>query len=170
MNLKDLIKTVKELELINSSDDIDFLFVNYPIIKDSLPLETQIENVLEWGYENDELEDFYGEHMDALIENEFPEKILECEIVDKNSIQTTTTFELYLFQTKNNKYYKVIGSGESSDCWDTQDFYKVIEKTSHEDVDDIIQLFKDECNEVFTNNGEFNFKKLIKEGHTITFY
>jgi hypothetical protein len=167
MNLKDLIKTVKELELITNTEDIDFLFVNYPSIKDTLPLETQIENVLEWGYENDELEDFYVEHMDALVENGFSDIILECKIFNNCSIQTTTIFELYLFQTKNKKYFKVIGSGIFSDSMDTYGFYKVIEKTSKEDI---IQMFKEDCNEVFTNNGEIDFDELIKDGDTISFY
>jgi len=36
MKLTQIIKTVKELQMIKSSDDIVSLFVNYPIMKNSL--------------------------------------------------------------------------------------------------------------------------------------
>ena len=46
MNSKDLISKTIELELIQSLDDIEFLFDNYTTINSALTLNENIENVI----------------------------------------------------------------------------------------------------------------------------
>ena len=100
MKLERLITKVKELGIIKSNSDIDMLFINYPIIKDSLPIETNIVKVLEWAYENDELEDFYDDHYDKLIDYS-SNRILTCDLTQGTY---TTTLELYFLESKNKLY------------------------------------------------------------------
>ncbi len=167
MNLEYLIQFVKENSLIESSSDIDFLFPDYSEGEGDIIFDLEIEKVLKWGYENDKLEDFYSEHLDLLIDSGVIEPLFGCKIISNSSIQTSTTFELFQFESKNVLYYKVIGDGEYSDCWDTERFFKVIEKTSKLEI---IDLFKSECQEVFTMNGEFDYDELLSEGNSIEFY
>jgi hypothetical protein len=167
MNLEYLIQFVKENSLIESSSDIDFLFPDYSEGEGDIIFDLEIEKVLKWGYENDKLEDFYSEHLDLLIDSGVIEPLIGCKIISNSSIQTSTTFELFQFESKNVLYYKVIGDGEYSDCWDTERFFKVIEKTSKLEI---IDLFKSECHEVFTMNGEFDYDELLSEGNSIEFY
>jgi hypothetical protein len=167
MNLEYLIQFVKENSLIESSSDIDFLFPDSPEVEGNKSIDLQIEKVLKWGYENDKLEDFYSEHLDLLIDSGVIEPLIGCKIISTSSIQTSTTFELFQFESQNVLYYKVIGDGEYSDCWDTEGFFKVIEKTSKLDI---IDLFKSKCQEVFTMNGEFDYDELLSEGNSIEFY
>jgi len=168
MELNKLIKIVKNLELIKSVDDINSLFVNYSIINSSSPLEKNFKNAFKWAYDNDLLEDFYLEHLDVLIESDISDMILGCEIITNSSIRTTTTFEIYLFESNKKEYYKVIANGDNADCLDWEyGFYEVRDKPSKKEM---IKYFKEVCNDVFTNNGEFDFDELMKEGHEISFY
>ena len=167
MTLEVLVGYVKENLLIGSSSDIDFLFPDYIENEVDITLEVQIEKVLKWGYENDKLEDFYSEHLDLFIDLGVIEPLIGCKIISNSSIQTSTTFELFQFESQNVLYYKVIGDGEYSDGWDTNWFFKVIEKTSKLEI---IDFFKSECQEVFTMNGEFDSDELLSEGNTIEFY
>ena len=68
MYLKELIDITKKLELIKDADDIDFVFMDYPPFDRNQPIEKLIEDVVTWGYENDDMKDFYSEHLDTLID------------------------------------------------------------------------------------------------------
>lgn len=167
MNLEHLIQFVKGNSIIESTSDIDFLFPDYLENQKDKTLGFQIEEVLKWGFENDKLEDFYSEHLELFIELGVIEPIIGCKIISNSSIQTSTTFELFQFESQSVFYFKVIGDGENSDCWDTDGFFKVIKKTSKLEI---IDLFKSECHEVFTMNGEFDSDELLSEGSSIEFY
>jgi len=167
MELIELIKVVKDNSLIKTLSDIEFLFLDYSIDDENIPISNLIDDVITWGYEKDELEDFYSEHSDFLIDSGMIDYTIGCSIELNTSIQTSTSYELYCFESKNKLYYRVIGSGENSDCWDTLGFFKIIEKNSNIDI---ISLFKGECYEVYTSNGEFDGDELSSDGHTIEFY
>lgn len=167
MILQELIKIVKDNNLIETVSDINFLFLNYQIEDELQPINHLIDDVLNWGYENDELEEFYLEHTDFLIESGKVDYIISCTIELNTSVRTITTFEMYCFESKNLLYYRVIGSGEYSDCWDTSGFYQILNRKSNSNI---ISIFKEECNNVFTNNGEFNNEDLISENNSIVFY
>ena len=47
MKLKELIKITKEFKLIESTDSINWLFEDYPEIKDKLPLDPQVISTCE---------------------------------------------------------------------------------------------------------------------------
>ena len=168
MELTELIKVVKDNSLIETISDIEFLFLDYAIEDENLPINYIIDNALTWAYENDELYDFYSEHSDFLIESDKADFIIGCSIIINTSIQTSTSYELYCFESKNKLYYRVIGSGENSDCWDTRGIFKIVEKNSN--INDIISLFKGECYEVYTVHDEFDIDELPSDGHTIEFY
>ena len=163
MKLEHLITKVKELGIIKSNSDIDKLFINYPIIKDSLPIETNIVKVLEWAYENDELEDFYDDHYDKLIDYS-SNRILTCDITQGTY---TTTFELYFLESKNKLYYHVITSGIYSDLWGYDDIPKMVDKQSGIDI---IPIFKELCDGIYTSYGELDPKELSENGVSIEFY
>ena len=52
--------------LIKDISDIDFLFPSFEY-DSSKSLEEITNSVIEWGFNNDELEDFYSEHWDELL-------------------------------------------------------------------------------------------------------
>ena len=60
--------TLKE-NLIKDVSDIDFVFSSYEY-DNSESLEKLINKVIEWGFNNDELEDFYSEHWDELLNSD----------------------------------------------------------------------------------------------------
>ncbi len=126
MNLEYLIQIVKKNSLIESTSDIDFLFPDYPENQKDKTLNFQIEEVLKWGYENDKLEDFYSEHLELFIDSGVIEPIIGCKIISNSSIQTSTTFELFQFESQSVFYYSVIGDGENSDCWDTDGVVRAV--------------------------------------------
>ena len=68
MTAEELIQIVIEWKLIESTDDINWLFTNYPIVKNTLSLEENIKAAIQWAYDNDELDDFYIEHDESFME------------------------------------------------------------------------------------------------------
>lgn len=167
MELNELIKVVKVNSLIETISDIEFLFEDYTIEDENLPITELIDSAITWAYENDELAAFYAENLDFLIDSGEVECIIGCSIELNTSIRSSTTYELYCFESKNKHYWMAVGSGENADCWDTSDFSEVLDKNSKTDV---ISRFKDECWEVFTNNGEFDGDELSGDGHSVEFY
>ena len=162
MNLDSVIQYFRENQPIDNPTEIEFLFPDYPENPDVVSTEI----ILRWGYENDKLEDFYSEHLESIIESGIVTPLIGCEIVMNSSFQSNTTFELYQFESKNFLYFKVIGDGTDSNCFDTDGFFRILERNSNLDV---IELFKSECYEVFTLNGEFDSDELLSEGHSIEF-
>jgi hypothetical protein len=169
MKLNELIKEVKDNNLIETISDIEFLFLNYSIDDKTLPIDKLIEDVIKWGYEKDELKDFYSEHLNSLINIGSVSPMVEC-CIDHETFGHS--FSLFCFESKNHRYYKVVGSGLCHEIWDTDGFYEIINK--HSDTDssdtDIIAMFKDECHEAFTNYGEFSYSEKLSDGSTIEFY
>ena len=116
MKIIELIEYVISEKLIKESKDIEFLFDNYILENENIPLNTQIENVIKWGYENDELEDFYSEFGYEFIENELIVPDIECYIEHNFQIPVSTTFKLYRLESKTSTYYMVTSRGFSSDA------------------------------------------------------
>ena len=165
MTAKDLISKTVELELIKNLDDIEFLFDNYTFTNNASTLKDNIEHALEWAYNNDALSDFFGEYYETFIQLEEP--LISCKIILASSIQTVTYFELYQFESKNDYYFKVVGSGEYAGTWDWEyGFFDVRNKNSKQEV---ISNFKDACHDNFTQDGEFDYDEMIKEGHELLF-
>lgn len=165
MIAKDLISKTVELELIKNLDDIEFLFNNYTGLNNASTLKENIEHALQWAYDNDELNGFYSEHYETFIQ--FDEPIIECKMILASSIGTQTYFDLYQFESKNDYYFKVIGGGEYADTWDWEyGFFDVRNKNTKQKV---IANFKDACHDNFTQDGEFDFDEMIKEGHELLF-
>lgn len=158
--------TIKH-ELIESLADIEWLFPTYDGPTTNLSLNEIIETVIKWAYESDNLEEFYFEHSDSLIQSGNIDYTLGCNIVFNTSIRTTTTFELFRFNSKNLSYYIVVGSGEFSEDWDTHDFFEIVNQNANTDV---LQAFKYRCHEVFNLYDEFDHDKLINDGHSVEFY
>ena len=134
MELSELIKVVKVNSLIETISDTEFLFLDYAIEDDNLPITELIVSAITWAYENDELADFYAEHSDFLIDSGKVECIIGCSIELNTSIRSNTTYELYRFESKNKHYSIAVGSGENADCWDTGDFSEILDKKSKIDV------------------------------------
>jgi len=152
--------TLKE-NLIKDVSDIDFLFPSFEY--DSLKsLEKLINNVIEWGFNNDELEDFYSEHWDELLNSDNLTLIQGCKIEDTPYV---TTFDLYRYNSKNMYYYRVESFGLHSDNFDTSGCYNVLE---NQDDDLTIDSFKEECMGVFNNFGELSTEDL--KNSKIEFY
>ena len=166
MELKELIKIVKDNRLIESISDIKFLFIDFKIEDDTISLNRLIDNAILWAYENDELSDFYSENLDFFIDYGYVAPIDESTLSTNTSIQTTTTFTLYCFESQNKNYYKVIGSGEFADCLDISGFYEISDKAENTDIK---SKFESDCYDVYTVNGEFDGDKLESDGHTIDF-
>ena len=165
MDINELTEKTIELKLIEHLDNIDFLFLNLPSINNSLTLNENIQSALKWAYDNDELDDFFGEHYETFIQ--FDEPVIGCQMLLASSIRTETYFDLYQFQSKNKYYFKVIGRGEYADSWDWKyGFFDVVDKNAKQDV---ISNFKDTCREVFIIDGEFDYDELIKDGHQLLF-
>ena len=166
MKLNELIKIVKDNNLIKTISDIEFLFLDYSIKDETQPISILIDNVITWGYENDDLKDFYSEHLDFLIDNEIVSPLIECSLTYQTSLgPLSDNFELFCFESKNYKYYKVKGD---SDRWDTTGFYEIVKKNSKKT--DVILQFKDECDYLFSNFDEFGYDELSSDGHTIEFF
>lgn len=166
MELGELIKIVKDNNLIKTISDIEFLFLDYSIKDETLPLDDLIDDSLKWSYENDDLADFFSEHLDFLIDNEIVSPLIECRMTYETSLgPLSDDFALFCFESKNYKYYKVEGD---SDRWDTTGFYEIVKKNSRKI--DVISQFKDECEYVFSNYGEFGYDELSSDGHTIEFF
>ena len=166
MKLEELIKVVKKNNLIETISDLHWTY--YTIEDETLPLEDLIDDSIRWSYENDELHDFYLEHLDFLIESESISPLIECEMTYQTSLGPfRDSFDLFCFESKNYKHYKVEGNGTTSDRWDTYGFYEIVNKNSKKT--DIISQFKDECNYVFSNFDEFDSDELSSDGHTIEF-
>ena len=77
--------------LIKDVSDIDFLFPSFEY-DSSESIEKLINNVIEWGFNNDELEDFYSEHWEFLLNSDNLTLIQGCKIEDTPYV---TTFDLY---------------------------------------------------------------------------
>jgi len=166
MKLNELINIVKENNLIEDQSDIEFLFLDYKIEDDMISINDLIDKVITWAYENDELSDFYSENLEFLIDSGIVNSIYDCTLYTNTSIRTTTTFVLYRFESKNKNYYKVTGSGEFADCFDTSGFYDILDKKKDKDI---ISKFESDCNDVYTVNDEFDEDDLESDGHTIEF-
>lgn len=166
MKLNELINIVKENNLIEDQSDIEFLFLDYKIEDDMISINDLIDKVITWAFENDELSDFYSENLEFLIDSGIVNSIHDCTLYTNTSIRTTTTFVLYRFESKNKNYYKVTGSGEFADCFDTSGFYDILDKKKDKDI---ISKFESDCNDVYTVNDEFDEDDLESDGHTIEF-
>jgi hypothetical protein len=101
--LKKLTKVTKDFNLIESKSDIDALFLDFKYNEEE-PLNNLIEKVLKWGYLNDELEDFFIEHWDVLVDTEIVKGIQYCDIKTQGNL---TNFSLYRIHSKNKYYYKM---------------------------------------------------------------
>tara|TARA_B110000027_G_scaffold128969_1_gene149984 strand:- start:59 stop:550 length:492 start_codon:yes stop_codon:yes gene_type:complete len=159
--IEKLKKFIIERSLIQSKSDIDFLFVSYEY-DEKKPLDELINDVIEWAYNNDDLEDFYGEHWDVLEESESMIFLQGCDMKDNIAL---TSFELFRHNSKNKYYYKIKSSGEFADLIDTDDYFDVID---HQNDDSIIVYFKDICNDSFDLDGELDDENLISS--SIKFY
>ena len=169
MELQKLIEATLKYKIIDSPDFIDFVFANHPNVDQTRPLEELIKEVLTWGYENDELEDFFPEYLDILLQIEFTIPILNCCIDTQGH---GTIFKLCKFESKNLNYYKVVAWGIFEDMWfgDDSDFYFRITEKKSTNEEMIIGDFECNCSEVFTNHGEISDSELATHGHTIKFY
>lgn len=164
MQIQQLIKICQESKLITDSNDIDFIFVNYDSNDESLPIDQQIAAALTWAYEQDALDDFYLEHLETLVDMGYINSIVYCRMDWIWGYDTT--YSMYRLESKNKYYYKIEGGGLYHEAWDCQGFYEVVDKTSKKDI---IACFEGDCEEAFTNYGEFSYSQLIKEGHRISF-
>lgn len=169
MKLEELKKVVKKNNLIETISDIEFLFLDYSIKDKTQPISDLIDDSVTWSYENDDLMDFYLEHLDFLIESGSISPVIECVMKYQTSLGTISKyFDLYCLESKNLQYFKVVGEEELSDVWDTTyGFYEIVNKKSKKT--DIISEFKNECHEVFSNFGEFSDDELSSDGNTIKF-
>lgn len=147
--------------LIEDVSDIDFLFPSYEY-DSSKSLEEIINNVIEWGFNNDELEDFYSEYWDELLNSDNLTLIQGCKIEDTSY---GTTFDLYRYNSRNMYYYRVESFGVCKDIFDTSGWYFVLD---NQDDDSIIDSFKEECMAVFDDFGEFDSEDL--KNSKIEFY
>ena len=135
--------------LIEDVSDIDFLFPSYEY-DSSKSLEEIINNVIEWGFNNDELEDFYSEHWDELLNSDNLTLIQGCKIEDTSYV---TTFDLYRYNSRNKYYYRIESFGVYKDIFDTSGCYNVLD---NQDDDSTIDSFKEECMGVFDDFGELS--------------
>jgi len=161
-NLKKLIKVTKDFNLIESTSDIDALFLDFKYNEEE-PLNNLIQKALKWGYLNDELEDFFLEHWDVLVDTEIVKGIQYCDIKTQGYL---TNFSLYRIHSKNKYYYKIDGYGSDEDLIDTYGFYAIEE---NEDDKGQIESFQFVCDEAYTCNGEFTVEQCIENGSTIEF-
>ena len=158
--IENLKKYITSNNLIKDISDIDFLFSSYEY-DSSRSLEELINNVIEWGFNNDELEDFYSEHWDELLDSDILTLIKSCELSDP---PYSTTFDLYKYNSKNIYFYKVESSGLYSDCFDDTDCFHIM-KNENDAL--VIDLFKAKCEDIYTLDGDLDDDEL--EGHEITF-
>ncbi|MDC1276932.1 hypothetical protein N8Z48_02105 [Algibacter sp.] len=111
-------------------------------------MEELINDVIEWGYNNDELKDFYDEHWDVLTESDSIIFLKGC----LHSVEiASTSFELFRYNSKNKYYYQIKGDGDFSDLIDTADYFNVLE---NQDDDSVINDFKLYCDDAFYEVGD----------------
>ena len=139
--------------LIKDVSDIDFLFPSFEY-DSSKSLEEIINSVIEWGFNNDELEDFYSEHWDELLHTDNLSLIQGCKIKDAPYV---TTFELYRYNSKNLYYYKVESFGINEDCFETSGYYIAL-KNKNDDL--VIEYFKNDCINIHNCNGDLDSEQL----------
>ena len=151
--LEKLKKFIIERSLIQSKSDIDFLFVSYEY-DEKKPLDEIINDVIEWGYNNDELKDFYSEHWGVLQESE---SIIRLQGCDMTTQFISTSFVLFKHNSKNKYYYKIKSYGECADLIDTNNYFEVLD---HQDDDSIIDDFKNVCYEGYTDGGRLDDEDL----------
>ena len=147
--------------LIKDVSDINFLFPSYEY-DSSKSLEDLINNVIEWGYNNDELEGFYSEHWDELLHTDNLTLIQGCKIKEAPYV---TTFDLYRYNSKNMYYYKVESFGVYEDSFETSGCYAILDK---KDDDLVVKNFRNDCIEVHNCNGDLDSEQL--EGSKIEFW
>ena len=147
--------------LIKDVSDIDFLFPSYEY-DSSKSLEEIINSVIEWGFNNDELEIFYSEHWNALLHTDNLSLIQGCKIKDTPYV---TTFDLYRYNSKNTYYYKVESFGIYEDSFETSGCYAILD---NKDDDCVIEKFKSDCIEVYNCNGDLDSEQL--EGSELEFW
>ena len=145
--LEKLKKFVIEENLIKSKCDIDFLFLSYKY-DEKKPLDELINDVIEWGYNNDELDDFYDEHWDEL---KYSDSVILLQICNMNHNVACTTFQLFRHNSKNKYYYKIKSDGDFADSIDTFGYFDVLE---NQDDESIIDYFKSVCNIAYDKDGE----------------
>ena len=146
MTAEELIQTVIEWKLIESTDEINWLFTNYPIVKNTLSLEENIKAAIQWAYDNDELDDFYLEHDESFME----EPTIGCSMYIHSGPGTYTRWDLYQFESKNKYYFRLIGSGEYAECIDSSGLFDVVDKKQKQMV---IDDFKSRCEDAFAFDG-----------------
>ena len=108
--------------LIKDVSDIDFLFPSYEY-DSSKSLEEIINSVIEWGFNNDELEDFYSERWEFLLNSDNLTLIQGCKIEDTPYV---TTFDLYRYNSRNKYYYRVESKGVYEDSFETSGCYTIL--------------------------------------------
>ena len=144
--------TLKE-NLIKDVSDIDFLFPSFEY-DSSESIEKLINNVIEWGFNNDELEDFYSEHWEFLLNSDNLTLIQGCKIGDTPYV---TTFDLYRYNSRNKYYYRVESIGVYEDSFETSGCYSILD---NQDDDWVIKNFKDDCNNIHNCDGEVDSEQL----------
>ena len=138
--------------LIKDVTDIDFLFPSYEY-DNSESLEKLINNVIEWGFNNDELEDFYSEHWDELLNSDNLTLIQRCEM-DETYV---TTFDLYRYNSRNKYYYRIESCGNYEDSFEKNGCYKIL-NTPDDDL--VVKTFKNDCINIHNCFGEVEDKLL----------
>lgn len=138
--------------LIKDVTDIDFLFPSYEY-DNSESLEKLINNVIEWGFNNDELEDFYSEHWDELLNSDNLTLIQRCEM-DETYV---TTFDLYRYNSRNKYYYRIESCGNYEDSFEKSGCYKIL-NTPDDDL--VVKTFKNDCINIHNCFGEVEDKLL----------
>ena len=112
------------------------------------PLEEQINDAIEWGYNNDELGDFYNEYRYELEESECIILVQSCNM--KHNIAYTSV-DLFRFNSNNKYYYIIQADGDFADLIDADSFYEVLDT---QDDESIIDYFKNICNNAYDIDGE----------------
>lgn len=148
--LKNYILTEK---LIKEASDIDFLFPSYEY-DISKSLKENINSVIEWGFNNNELEDFYSEHWEFLLNSDNLTLIQGCKINDESYI---TTFNLYKYNSRNKYYYRVESFGVYEDSFESSGCYSILE---NQDDNLVIKNFKNDCINIHNCFGEVENKLL----------
>ena len=139
--------------LIKDVSDIDFLFPSFEY-DSSESIEKLINNVIECGFNNDELEDFYSEHWEFLLNSDNLTLIQGCKIGDTPYV---TTFDLYRYNSRNKYYYRVESIGVYEDSFETSGCYSILD---NQDDDWVIKNFKDDCNNIHNCDGEVDSEQL----------
>lgn len=84
------------------------------------------------------------------------------------SVPTYISYYMYRFESNNLYYYEIIGNGNNHESWETSNgFYEILEKDSNTDI---IDMFKDECENVYTIYDELDADSLSADGHSIEYH